>query len=69
MESYTGEISSSTSMPGGKGGPGKGMGNGFLRSKAEKREMNGFIVSITELLPVSRRENVMSVVVEEDQGA
>lgn len=56
-------------MPGGKGNPGKGMGNGFLRSKAEKQEMNGFIVFITELLPVSRRVNVMSVVVEEDQGA
>jgi hypothetical protein len=51
-------------MPGGKGNPGKGMGNGFLRSKAEKQEMNGFIVFITELLPVSRRVNVMSVVVE-----
>lgn len=56
-------------MPGGKGGPEKGMGNGFLRSKAEKRETNGFIVFITELLPVSRRENVMSVVVEEAEGA
>ncbi|GFF94912.1 hypothetical protein IFM47457_10090 [Aspergillus lentulus] len=46
-------------MSGGKGGPEKGMGNGFLRSKAEKRETNGFIVFITELLPVSRRENVI----------
>jgi hypothetical protein len=56
-------------MPGGKGDLGKGMGNGFWRSKAEKREMNGFIVFITELLPVSRRANVMLVVVEEAQRA
>lgn len=55
-------------MPGGKGGPGEDMGNGFLRMKAEKRGMNGFIAFITELLPVSRRENAMSVMVEEDQG-
>ncbi|OKO89273.1 hypothetical protein PENSUB_13808 [Penicillium subrubescens] len=54
-------------MPGGNGGPGEGIGNSFLRSKAEKRGMNGFTVFITELLPASRRENVMSVVVEEDQ--
>jgi hypothetical protein len=47
-------------MPGGKGGPGEGMGHGFLRSKAEKRGINGFIVFITELLPVSRRKNVVS---------
>jgi hypothetical protein len=54
-------------MPGGNGGPGEGIGNGFLRSKAEKRGVNGFTVFITELLPASRRKNVMSVVVEEDQ--
>lgn len=55
-------------MPGGKGGPWDGMGNGFLRRRAEKRGMNGFIMFITELLAASRRENVMSVVVEKDQG-
>lgn len=54
-------------MPGGKGGPGEGMGNGFLPNKADKRGMDGLIVFITELLPVSRRENVISIVVEEDQ--
>jgi hypothetical protein len=52
-------------MSGGKGGPGKGIGNGFLLSKAEKREINGFTVFITELLPVTRRENVIVVVEEE----
>lgn len=57
-------------MPGGKGGLGEGMGNGFLRSKADKRGMDGVIVFIPEVLPVSRRENVISIVVEEgDQGA
>lgn len=48
------------SMPGGNGGPGEGIGNGFLRSKAENRGANGLMVFITELLPVSRGENVMS---------
>jgi hypothetical protein len=58
-------------MPGGKGGPGEGMGNGFLRSKADKRGMDGLIAFIPELLPVYRRENMISIVVEEeeDQGA
>lgn len=55
-------------MPGGKGGPGEDMGNGFLRSKADKRGTDGFIVFITELLPVSRRENVISMVVEGEEG-
>ena len=63
MDSYTGEISSSTSIPGGKGGPGEGAGNGFLRRKAEKRGMDGLIVFIIpKLLPVSRRENVTLIV-------
>lgn len=53
-------------MLGGKGGPGEGMGNGFLRSKADKRGMDGLIVFITEILPVSRREKVISIVVEEE---
>jgi hypothetical protein len=52
-------------MPGDKGGPGEGMGNGFLRIKADKRGMDGLIVFIPELFPVSRRENVISIVVEE----
>lgn len=58
-------------MPGGKGSPREGMGNGFFRSKADKRGMDGLIVFIPGLLPVSRRENVISIVVEEegDQGA
>ena len=55
-------------MPGGKGGPEEGMGNGFLRSKADKRGMDGLIMFITELLSVIRQENVISMVVEgEDQ--
>jgi hypothetical protein len=54
-----------TSISGGKGGPGKGIGNDFLRSKAEKRAINGFTVFITELPPVSRRENVIVAVEEE----
>jgi hypothetical protein len=53
-------------MPGGKGGPGEGMGSGFLRSKADKREIEALIMFITELLPVSRRENVILIVVEEE---
>ena len=58
-------------MPGGKGGPGEGMGNGFLRSKADKRGMDSLIAFIPELLPVSQRDSVISVVVEKggDQGA
>ena len=66
MESYTGEISSSTSMPGGKGGPEEGMGNSFLRSKVDKRGMDGLIVFITELLPVGWQKNVISMIVEEE---
>jgi hypothetical protein len=43
------------------------MGSGFLRSKADKRSTDGLIVFITELLPVSQRENVISMVVEEEE--
>lgn len=57
------------SMPGGNGSPGEGMGNGFLRSKVEKRGIKGLMVFITELLPVSRWGNVMPVAVEDDQDA
>lgn len=53
-------------MPGGKGGPGEGMGNGFLRSKADKRGMDGLIMFIAEVLSVSRQENLISMVVEEE---
>jgi predicted transcriptional regulator len=53
-------------MPGGKGGPRQGMGSGFLRSKADKRGIDGLIAFIRDT-PVSRRENVISMVVEEDQ--
>ena len=53
-------------MPGGKGGPEEGMGNRFLGSKADKRGMDGLIVFITELLTLSRQENVISIVVEEE---
>lgn len=42
------------------------MGNGFLRSKADKGGMDGLIVFIPELLSVSRRENVISIDVEEE---
>jgi hypothetical protein len=52
-------------MPGGKGGPGEGVGNGFLRSKPDNRGIDGLIAFITELLPLSRQENVISIVVEE----
>jgi hypothetical protein len=52
-------------MPGGKGGP-EGMGSGFLRSKADKREIEALIMFITELLPISRRENMILIVVEEE---
>lgn len=69
MESYTSEISSSTSISGGKGGPEKGIRNGFLRSNVEKCVINGFAVYITELLSVSRPENVIVGVEGEDQGA
>lgn len=56
-------------MPGDKGGPGEGMGNCFFRSRADKRGMDALIVFIPELTPVSRRGNVISIVVEgeEDQ--
>lgn len=53
-------------MSGGKRGPGGGMGNGFLRSRAEKRGLNGLMVFITELL-LSRRERMISLI-EEDQA-
>jgi hypothetical protein len=43
------------------------MGSGFLRSKADKREIEALIMFITELLPVSRRENVILIVVEEEE--
>ena len=56
-------------MQGGKGDPGEGIGNGFLRRKADKREIDSLLVFITELLPVSRRENVISTIIEGDQGA
>lgn len=54
-------------MPGGKGGPAEGMGNGFLRSKEDKQGIDGLIVFITALLSVSQQENVISMVVEEEK--
>jgi hypothetical protein len=56
-------------MPGGKHGLGKDMGNDFLRSKPEKRQMNGLIIFIPDLLPVSRRDSMRSRVVEKEVQA
>lgn len=42
------------------------MGNGFLRNKVDKRGINGLMVLIAELLSVSWRKNVISIVLEEE---
>lgn len=52
----------------GKSGPGEGIGNGFLRSKAEKWGLNGLVVFIAELL-LSQHERMITLIEEEDQGA
>jgi hypothetical protein len=51
------------SVPGGKGGPGEGIGSGFLRSRADKR-MDGFILYRATV--ITRWENAISVVVVDE---
>lgn len=52
-------------MPGGNGGPGEGVGKGFLRNKADRRGIDGLMVFITDLLPITRRVNMTSTVLVE----